>query len=222
MSGRSPPLYCTLIVNHYAQPPIITQHNHMINTYGVVTSIVLRSIIVPLRHTGIGAWVNSKMYTIYSILYNNTGSTRSLLAKNGRKWALANQIWPATFSALLFPRTPLFGQKSTGSSRFWPLPLFILHTSLRHIVCGPITYNNLKSTLFTGTVNHTRRIITSYFLNKRSFTGANSFFIHKCYYYKFCTLDCRYYNPLTIHLSKVSGKVFRDAPPHDEQTLVVL
>ena len=34
----------------------------------VVTSIVLLSIIVPSRHTGIGAWVNSKMYT--SILYN--------------------------------------------------------------------------------------------------------------------------------------------------------
>ena len=34
----------------------------------MVTSIVLLSIIVPSRHTGIGAWVNSKMY-IY-ILYN--------------------------------------------------------------------------------------------------------------------------------------------------------
>ena len=28
------------------------------------------SIIVPSSHTGIGAWVNSKMYTINSILYN--------------------------------------------------------------------------------------------------------------------------------------------------------
>ena len=35
----------------------------------MVTSIVLLSIIVPSRHTGIGAWVNSKMYII-SILYN--------------------------------------------------------------------------------------------------------------------------------------------------------
>ena len=34
----------------------------------MVTSIVLLSIIVPSRHTGIGAWVNSKMYI--SILYN--------------------------------------------------------------------------------------------------------------------------------------------------------
>ena len=34
----------------------------------MVTSIVLLSIIVPSRHTRIGAWVNSKMYI--SILYN--------------------------------------------------------------------------------------------------------------------------------------------------------
>ena len=34
----------------------------------MVTSTVLLSIIVPSRHTGIGAWVNSKMYI--SILYN--------------------------------------------------------------------------------------------------------------------------------------------------------
>ena len=34
----------------------------------MVTSIVLLSILVPSRHTGIGAWVNSKMYI--SILYN--------------------------------------------------------------------------------------------------------------------------------------------------------
>ena len=34
----------------------------------MVTSIVLLSIIVPSRHTGIGAWVHSKMYI--SILYN--------------------------------------------------------------------------------------------------------------------------------------------------------
>ena len=34
----------------------------------MVTSIVLLSMIVPSRHTGIGAWVNSKM--CISILYN--------------------------------------------------------------------------------------------------------------------------------------------------------
>ena len=34
----------------------------------MVTSIVLLSMIVPSRHTGIGAWVNSKMYI--SQLYN--------------------------------------------------------------------------------------------------------------------------------------------------------
>ena len=34
----------------------------------MVTSVVLLSIIVPSRHAGIGAWVNSKIYI--SILYN--------------------------------------------------------------------------------------------------------------------------------------------------------
>ena len=29
------------------------------------------------------------------------GSTRSLLAKNGRKWVLANQIWPTVLSAAI-------------------------------------------------------------------------------------------------------------------------
>ena len=35
----------------------------------MVTSIVLLSLIVPSRHTGIGAWVNSEMF-ITIILYN--------------------------------------------------------------------------------------------------------------------------------------------------------
>ena len=43
-----------------------------------------------------------------------TGSTRSLLAKNGRKWVLVNQIRPTTL---------VFGQKGTEGSRFWPLHL---------------------------------------------------------------------------------------------------
>ena len=65
MSGRSPPLYCTLI--------LITMRSHQSyhNTTTVIHSyeyIVLLSIIVPSRHTEIGAWVNSKLYT--SILYN--------------------------------------------------------------------------------------------------------------------------------------------------------
>ena len=36
----------------------------------MVTSIVLLSMIVPSRHTGIGAWVNSKMYISTGILHN--------------------------------------------------------------------------------------------------------------------------------------------------------
>ena len=67
MSGRSPPLYCTLILitmrSHQSYHNITT----VIHSYEY--SIVLLSIIVPSRHTGIGAWVNSKLYTT-SILYN--------------------------------------------------------------------------------------------------------------------------------------------------------
>ena len=67
MSGRSPPLYCTLILitmrSHQSYHNITT----VIHSYEY--SLVLLSIIVPSRHTGIGAWVNSKLYTT-SILYN--------------------------------------------------------------------------------------------------------------------------------------------------------
>ena len=64
-------IFCRTDINHHAQPPIIPQHNHSNSDFFfkyIVTSIVLLSIIVPSRHTGIGAWVNSKLYT--SILYN--------------------------------------------------------------------------------------------------------------------------------------------------------
>ena len=66
MSGRSPPLYCTLILitmrSHQSYPNITT----VIHSYKYSTNLM--SIIVPSRHTGIGAWVNSNLYT--SILYN--------------------------------------------------------------------------------------------------------------------------------------------------------
>ena len=65
--GEKPTAILYTYINHHAQPPIIPQRNHS-NTYLVVTSIVLMSIIVPSRHTGIGAWVNSNLYT--NILYN--------------------------------------------------------------------------------------------------------------------------------------------------------
>ena len=66
MSGRIPPLYCTLI--------LITMHSHQ--SYPSITTVIhsheysptVDNIIVPSRHTRMGAWVNSKMYT--SILYN--------------------------------------------------------------------------------------------------------------------------------------------------------
>ena len=70
MSGRSPPLYCTFI--------LITMHSQY-----MVTSIVLLSIIVPSRHTGIGAWVNSKMYI--SILYNTINCHPTVFTKKKKK-----------------------------------------------------------------------------------------------------------------------------------------
>ena len=61
-------------INHHAQPPIIPQHNHskfrFFFKYIVTSIVLLLSIIVLSRHTGIGVWVNSKLYTINSILYN--------------------------------------------------------------------------------------------------------------------------------------------------------
>ena len=66
MSGRSPPLYCTLI--------LITMHSHQ--SYPNITTVVhgyeYSPTIdnIPSRHTGIGAWVNSKMYNNSILLYN--------------------------------------------------------------------------------------------------------------------------------------------------------
>ena len=62
--------------SHQSYPNITT----VIHTE-VVTSIVLvMSIIVPSRHTGIGAWVNSNLYT--SILYNFINFHASVLYKH--------------------------------------------------------------------------------------------------------------------------------------------
>ena len=65
MSGRSPPFYCTLILS--------TMHSHQ--SHPNITTVVIHSyeysmsIKVPSRHTGIGAWDNSKMYIlVYCII----------------------------------------------------------------------------------------------------------------------------------------------------------
>ena len=57
MSGRSPPLYCTLI--------LITMHSHQSYPNNLTTvihsyeNIVLLSILVSSRHTRIGTWVEN-------------------------------------------------------------------------------------------------------------------------------------------------------------------
>ena len=55
--GEKPTVILYTYINHHAQPPIITHHNHCY----IVTRIVLMSTIVSSNHTRIGAWVNSKM-----------------------------------------------------------------------------------------------------------------------------------------------------------------
>ena len=42
---------------------------------------------------------------------HSSAITRSLLAKNGRKWVLADHIWPTTLSAALFQVHPLLAKK---------------------------------------------------------------------------------------------------------------
>ena len=75
MSGRSPPLYCTLVLitmrshqSYHNITTVIHSYEYFSLKYIVTSIVLLLSIIVPSRHTGIGAWVNSKLYT--SILYN--------------------------------------------------------------------------------------------------------------------------------------------------------
>ena len=50
--GEKPTIILYTYINHYAQPPIITQHNHF--TVVHCKRIVLMSIIVPSNHTRIG------------------------------------------------------------------------------------------------------------------------------------------------------------------------
>ena len=65
--GEKPTVILYTYINHHAQPPIITQHNHC--KYIVTSIIVLMSIIVPSNHARIGAWVNSKMYERNPLVY---------------------------------------------------------------------------------------------------------------------------------------------------------
>ena len=51
------------------------------------------------------------------------GSTRSLLAKKGRKWVLANQILPTTLSAAIVFRYARFWPKQHRELPFLPIAL---------------------------------------------------------------------------------------------------
>ena len=55
-----------------------------------------------------------------------TGSTRSLLAKNGREWVLANQIRPTTLSAAILVRVHSFLAKKHRELPFLAIALFFL------------------------------------------------------------------------------------------------
>ena len=68
MSGRSPPLYCTLILitmhSHESYPNITTV------TYGYEYSTTVDNSTIETYRNIIEAWVNSKMYisTLYNII----------------------------------------------------------------------------------------------------------------------------------------------------------
>ena len=53
--------------------------------------MILMSIIVPSSHTGIGAWVNSKMYTT-SVLYNIINCHARVSHKHGIHGKLGLQL----------------------------------------------------------------------------------------------------------------------------------
>ena len=55
-----------------------------------------------------------------------TGSTQSLLAKNGRKWGLANQIRSTTLSAAIISRYTRFLSKKHRELPFLAIAFFFL------------------------------------------------------------------------------------------------
>ena len=56
-----------------------------------------------------------------------TGSTRSLMAKNGRKWVSANQKQPTTLSVAIVCRYSRFWPKKHRELPFLAIALFILY-----------------------------------------------------------------------------------------------
>ena len=75
------------------------------------------------------------------------GSTRSLLAKNGRKWVLANQIQPTTLSTAIVFRY----------IRFWPKT----HRKLPFLAIALLILYQPSSTQFTGLYEGTYKILRS-------------------------------------------------------------
>ena len=64
-----------------------------------------------------------------------TGSTRSLLAKNGRKWVLANQIRPTTLPTAIVFRYIRFWPKKHRELPFLTIALIKLHITAQS---GPV------------------------------------------------------------------------------------
>ena len=66
-----------------------------------------------------------------------TGSTRSLLAKNGRKWVLANQIRPTTLSPGVVSRYTRFWPKKHRELPFLAIAFFFMKKLLRNRMSFP-------------------------------------------------------------------------------------
>ena len=73
------------------------------------------------------------------------GSTRSLLAKNGRKWVLANQIWPTSLSAAIVFRYTRFQPK-----KHWELPFLAIAPKYPISIINFGILSRLMIALFVG------------------------------------------------------------------------
>ena len=101
-----------------------------------------------------------------------TGSTRSLLAKNGRKWVWANQIRPTTLSAAIVFRY----------TRSWPKK----HRELPFLAVALIFIYLSVDFIFTNT-----RADLAFFASAQS-TGLTDRVLKIC----FCWLCPRLYTPI--------------------------